>query len=70
MTGYTPDGFVYHIGKNDIQRLCRLNHHKNKLQSKILKCEKHKRRYNLTRAFRTLSEKIKNLVNDCHKKNN
>jgi transposase len=24
MTGYTPDGFIYHLGERDIQRLCRL----------------------------------------------
>ena len=36
LTGYSPDGYMYHIGENDIQRLCRLNHYKNKLEGSQL----------------------------------
>ena len=35
MTGYTPDGFIYHLGENDIQRLCRLRHYQSKLQGRL-----------------------------------
>jgi putative transposase len=67
MTGYTPDGYVYQIGYNDIGKLSRLLHQKNKLQGRITK---HKRRnkWRIRRAFKRASKRIRNLVDECHKK--
>lgn len=75
LTGYGPDGMVYHIGKDDIERLCRLNFYKSKLQSKIDKI-KHankttifvKRINQMQLAQNRMSFRIKNLVDEAHKK--
>jgi transposase len=67
LTCYTPDGYVYHLGLNDIQVLYRLFHYKNKLQGKISKSKgNHKRR--MKKAWIRLSNRIHNLVDDFHKK--
>lgn len=67
MTGYTPDGSIYHLGKNDIQRLCRLLHWKSKLQGLQSK-HRRKNKNRIRRAFKKMSYKIKYLVDECHKK--
>jgi IS605 OrfB family transposase len=64
LTGYTPDGYMYHIGENDIQRICRLNHYKSKLQTRLTKQPGQR----IKKAFNKVCEKIRNLINDCHKK--
>jgi len=67
LTCYTPDGYIYHIGLNDIQALYRLFYYKNRLQGKISKSTgRHKRK--MKQAFIRLSERIHNLVDDFHKK--
>jgi putative transposase len=67
LTCYTPDGFIYHIGEGDIGRLQRLNYYKSKLQSKY-KTHGYKGRNNIRKALNRMSEKIKDLVDECHKK--
>jgi len=67
MTCYDPNGCIIEFGKNDIGMLARLNHHKFKLQSRI-KTSTHSKSYKLTKSFKRISLKIKNLVTDCHKK--
>jgi len=68
ITGYTPDGFVYQMGHNDIGKLSRLLHQKNKLQGRL---KKHRRRNKnrIRHAFKRASHRIKHLVDECHKKN-
>lgn len=68
LTGYTPDGCIYHIGENDISRICRIYYYKHKLQSKMDKCSNNKRKYKMKRAINKLSEKQKNLIDESHKK--
>ena len=68
MTCYDPSGNIIIIGKKDIERIARLQHHRNKLQSKVTKAETHKKRYTLKKALKRMNETIKNLVDDMHKK--
>lgn len=78
MTCYDPSGEIIKIGNDDIGVIGRLLHYKNKLYSKVSKTRpkkeekvskrkkrKHKR---LVKAFNRLAEKIKNMVDDYHKK--
>lgn len=67
MTGYSPDGFVYHLGNNDIQRMSRLLHQQYKLQSRV-KQHKRKNKHRIRKAFKRMSYRIKHLVDECHKK--
>ena len=67
ITGYAPDGFTYQMGYNDIGKLSRLLHLKNKLQGRVAKHRRHNKnriRHAIKRSYR----KIKNLVDECHKK--
>jgi len=66
LTGYSTDENIFHIGKDDIGRLSRLIYYKNKLQGKIKKAKKNKCR--LKKAFKRMSRKLKDLVDDAHKK--
>jgi len=67
-TGYTHDGYVYHLGENDISRICRLYHYKFKLQSRMDKCEDSKQKLKYKVAINKLSQKQKNLIDEAHKK--
>jgi len=67
MTGYTPDGFVYHLGRNDIQLLCRLMYYRNKLQGRMV-THRRKNKHRIRLAFKRAGNRIKNLVDECHKK--
>lgn len=67
ITGYTPDGYVYQIGYNDIGKLSRLLHQKNKLQGRVKKHGR-KNKNRIRHAFKRASKRIKNLVEECHKK--
>lgn len=66
-TGYDPKGLIVNIGEEDVNKLLRLAHYKNKLQGRIatLPSVKSKR---IKKAFVMLSERIQNLVNELHKK--
>lgn len=67
-TGYTHDGYVYHLGQNDISRLCRLYYYRFKLQSKMDKCKNNNQKLKYKKAINILSLKQTNLVNEAHKK--
>jgi transposase len=67
ITCYTPDGYVYHIGKNDIRTLYSLFYFKNKLQGRMSK-ETGRRKRRMRKAWIRASKRIHNLVNDFHKK--
>jgi transposase len=61
LTGYDVNGRYFEIGKNDIARLMRLKHHRQKLQSKP-------KSTGIKKAMLRLSEKIQNLISDLHRK--
>jgi len=67
-TIYDIQGYSIKWGDKDIENLARLLHYKNKLQSRINKSKIHKIRYSYKKAYKRLSIRIKNLVEDCHKK--
>ena len=70
-TGYDPSGVVYKWGHNDINRICKLAIHYDKIQSKcsqVAPTVKHHYRYKLRKAARRIQEKIRNLVDELHKK--
>ena len=69
MTGYDPNGLCFKWGHSDLKRIYRLCYYLDHLQS--LWTQKnigHKRRYRLKKAGARLREKIRNLVDDSHKK--
>lgn len=69
MTGYSPCGDTYEWGKGDIGRIYRLCHSLDKLQSKWSQANvRHKQRYNMKRAGTKIRKKIRNLVDELHKK--
>jgi transposase len=65
VTGYDPSGKIIIWGENDIGRLL---HYKRKLQSKIKKEKKQSKKYRMNIALLRMGEKIKNLVDEMHKK--
>ena len=70
-TGYDPSGIVYKWGHNDINRICKLAIHYDKIQSKCSQTAptvKHHYRYKFRKAARRIQEKIRNLVGELHKK--
>jgi putative transposase len=69
VTGYSPSGLAVEWGKGDIGRIYRLCHALDKLQSKWSQKEvRHRRRYKMKRAARRIQKKIRNLVDEMHKK--
>ena len=69
VTGYDPSGMVCEWGKNDIGRIVRLCHVLDKLHSKWSgKDVRHRRRYRLKRAGRKIRKRVRNLVDEFHKK--
>ncbi len=69
MTGYDPSGKVWEWGKQDIGRIYRLCHVVDKLQSKWSGNNvRHKQRYQLQRAARRIRSRIRNLIDEVHKK--
>jgi putative transposase len=69
-TGYDPSGLVIECGKYDVQRIYRLCYHLDKLQSKWSKKEgvKKHQRYRMRRAGLRIQKRIRNLVDDLHRK--
>jgi transposase len=67
-TGYTHDGYVYHLGENDISRICRLYYYKFKLQRKMDLCKNNQRKLLYKKAISRLSRKQRDLVDEAHKK--
>lgn len=81
LTGYDPSGKIIQWGEKDIGVIVRLQHYKNKLQSKMkLQCNnkidqresiymfKSSKRYKMSKAILRINERIYNLVNELHKK--
>lgn len=68
VTGYDPSGKIITWGEHDIGHIARLLHYKNKLQGKIKKELKNKKRKSMRLALLRIGEHIHNLVNDMHKK--
>jgi putative transposase len=66
-TFYSQDGACGEIGKNDIQRIYRLCGHMDKLQSKLSNSNGKERR-SQKKAWLRMIQRIKNLVNEVHKK--
>jgi putative transposase len=68
-TGYDPSGLVVECGKYDIGRIYRLCYVLDDLQSRWSQKEvKHHKRYRMRRAGRRIQAKIRNLVDDLHRK--
>lgn len=68
-TGYDPDGLILNIAPNDIGSLMRLIKWQRKLQGIISKRLKLSRSIKkLKKALIRSGERIRNLVDDCHKK--
>ena len=73
-TVYSPDGSSYKIGHEDAGRLIRMNRHLSNLQSKINCCKKFKSKRKVRKLFKyrkayfRLSSKIRNMVDELHKK--
>jgi putative transposase len=68
-TGYDPKGYMFEWGKSDISRIYRLCHNMDKLHSKIDGKEViHKKRYKLKKAALRIRGKIRNLIDEFHKK--
>ena len=81
LTGYDPSGRIIQWGEKDIGVIARLQHYKNKLQSKIklqsgnkidqresVYMFKSSKRYKMSKAILRINERIYNLVNELHKK--
>ncbi|CAB5159371.1 unnamed protein product [Rhizophagus irregularis] len=71
MTCYSPDGYTASWGNGDIGRIYRLCYAYDKVQSKKdtvhgNKCKRF--RYKLRRCMLRIQKKIRNLVDDCHRK--
>ena len=69
-TAYDPSGKIIEFGKNDIGHIYRICHHMDNLQARIATDTKirHKGRYRMQRAWRKMQWRVRNLVDDCHKK--
>jgi putative transposase len=76
---YDPSGKLIEFGKNDIGHLYRLCYHLDRLRSEIdllpkrcsdpdLKRYAHRKRWRMRRAWLRASQRIRNLVDDYHKK--
>ena len=68
LTGYDSGQNVVEIGKNAVVRIEKLKHRRRKLQSKLAKLKRQKKRQNHRKALHRLDEKISRIVKDMHKK--
>ena len=67
--GYSPSGLGVEWGKNDIGRIYRLSAFHDKLQSKWSQANvRHRNRYKMKRAGLRIKKKIRDLVDELHKK--
>jgi putative transposase len=70
-TGYDPDEIIVELGKSDISKIHRLCNSYDKLQSKWSQSTtKHAKRFRYKKAGARIQRRIRNLVNEFHKKNN
>lgn len=69
MTGYDPSGRVLEIGAKDLSRIYRLCRHMDNLQSRFASPDiRARKRYRMKRAWIRLQVKIRNLIDEVHKK--
>jgi putative transposase len=71
MTDYNPSGEAIEWGKGDINRMYRLCLHYDRIQSErdsIHGKENKRKRYKLRRCMLRIHKKIRNLVDECHRK--
>jgi putative transposase len=68
MTGYDPSGKVLEFGARDMGRINRLNYWIDDLQSRIDTEKSARKRYRMRRAKNRMHTRIKNLVEEVHKK--
>lgn len=66
-TIYNPEGYCFEYGAQDVQRLYRLAHAYDSLQSRWTRVNA-KQRKRMKRAGRRIQQKIKNLTRDLHNK--
>ena len=66
-TGYDPEGLLVNISPGDIGHLVRLQKWQRKLQGKIKKLKPNQTKQ-MKKALIRSGERIKNLVDECHKK--
>jgi putative transposase len=68
-TGYDPQGQLFEFGKGNIRRIERLCKHLDRLQAIVATPEvRTRRRYHLRRAAARLRQRIRDLVDDVHRK--
>jgi putative transposase len=70
-TGYDPDGFCFECGSKGMKYIFRLCYQLDKIQSRLAKEKetmRHKKRYRLKRAMKRIRVRIRNMIDDCHKK--
>lgn len=69
-TAYDPSGYAMEFGKGDIGHIYRICAHMDALQSRIDSDTsiRHPRRYRMRRAWRKMQWRVRNLVDECHKK--
>lgn len=68
LTMYDPDGYTLEFGKDDIGRIIRLCYYLDQLKSKQSKSQSHQQRHRIKKALGRMYRRIRNLVDDCHKK--
>lgn len=68
LTGYDPSGKLFQWGHKDMSRVCKLAKHYDQLQSKISKAKNHGSRYRMRKAANRIQLRIRNLVDEVHKK--
>jgi putative transposase len=68
MTGYEPSGSVIEVGGADMGRIERLCAHLDALQSRIATVRQAKKKWRMRGAAARMRRKIRNLVDDVHKK--
>lgn len=69
LTSYDTVGNSFEFGKNDIECLARLLHYRNKLRAKMdNKDTRAKKRRKYRKAMLRINKKMKNMVNDVHRK--
>jgi putative transposase len=69
MTGYDPSGKILEIGANDMTRIYRLCDTMDDIQSRFQQpTTKARKRYRLKRAWKRLQTRVRNLIDEVHKK--
>ena len=68
VTGFDALGNVFEWGADDVQQLCRLQYHLDKLCKKIRQSRRHRSRYNMRKAASRLQNRIHQLVDELHRK--